>query len=149
MEPQITPSFTFPHPHASTWRVLLCFRYSSAFQVERLAALGVWTVGIVHWDDIHICLRSLHYLGNSSVGNRKWHYGKQPTAISSYVVWWKPTSLIIMCQCADAATAENIFATKKCIWISLRPENHFRNYHPSMILRCTSFPDVGNNVLLS
>lgn len=29
------------------------------------------------------------------------------------------------------------------------PENHFRNYHPSMILQRSSFSDVGNNVLLS
>lgn len=149
MEPQITPSFSFPHPHASTWRLLLCLSYSSVFKVEGLAALGVWTVGISYWDDIHICLRPLHYLSNTSVGNGKWQYGKQPTAISSCIMWWKPRRLIIMCLCAETATTENIFATKKCIWISFHPENHFKNYHPSMILQCSSFSDVGNNVLLS
>lgn len=148
MELQITPSFSLPHPHASTWRLLQCLSYSSVFKVEGLGALGVWTVGISYWDDIHICLRSLHYLSNTSAGNGKWQYGKQPNAIFSYIMWWKPRCLIIMCQCAETATTENIFTAKKCIWMSFSLENHFRNYHPSVIMQCSSFSDVGNNVLL-
>lgn len=93
-------------------------QFLSAFKAKWEAALGVWTVGVSYWDDIHICLRSLHYLSNTSAGDRKWHYGKQPTSNSSYIMWSRPQSSIIVCHCAATATTENIFATKKCTRMS-------------------------------
>lgn len=48
--------------------------------------MGVQPVGTGYWDGIHICLQSLHSLSNASIRNGEWQYGKQPTAIFSYII---------------------------------------------------------------
>jgi len=140
MEPQITPASSsassLPHPHGDRYRASVIHQ-PLRWRGEP-AASGVGTVGISHRADIHICLRSLHYLRNTSVGN-------EAAKGNGSVVNNRLPLPAILCEenhnhhlsaCGkqqQQKKKKHILATKKMHLDMISPgkKKHYRNDHPS------------------